>query len=71
MPLDVYDETIRVLKRAIDHAKLGNDERLDAIRRLDRQARLLEGHVTGPTLERFVENEWNRAHEYGGRTVKG
>ncbi len=71
VPLDVYDETIRVLRRAIDRAKLGNDERLDAIRRLDRQARLLEGHVTGPTLERFVANEWDRAHEYGGRTVKG
>lgn len=71
VPLDVYDQTIRVLRRAIDHAKLGNDERLDAIRRLDRQARLLEGHVTGPTLERFVANEWDRAHEYAGRTVKG
>jgi hypothetical protein len=71
VPLDVYDETIRVLKRAIDHAKLGNDERLDAIRRLDRQARLLEGRVAGPTLERFVANEWSRAREYGGRTVKG
>jgi hypothetical protein len=70
VPLDVYDETIRVLKRAIHYAKLGNDERLDAIRRLDRQARLLEGHATGPTIERFVANERDRAHEYGGRTVK-
>jgi hypothetical protein len=32
VPLPVYDETIRVLKRAIEHAKSGNDERLDAIR---------------------------------------
>jgi hypothetical protein len=68
--LDVYDETIRVLKRAVHHAKLGNDERLDAIRRLDRQARMLESRATGPTLERFLANERDRAHEYGGRTVK-
>jgi uncharacterized protein len=70
VPLDVYDETIRVLKRAIHHAKLGNDERLDAIRRLDQQARLLEGDATGPTFDRFAANERDRAHEYGGRTVK-
>ena len=31
-------ETIRVLKRAIEHAKFGDDERLDAIRHLDEQA---------------------------------
>jgi len=70
VPLAVYDETIRVLKRAVQHAKLDKGERLDAMRRLDRQARLLEDRVTGPTFEDFVANERNRAHEYRGRTVK-
>lgn len=35
VPLRVYDETIRVLKSAIQHAKLGREEELDALRRLD------------------------------------
>ena len=42
VPTKVYDQTIEVLKAAIAKAKLGNDERLDAIRRLDEQARRLE-----------------------------
>src|SRR3569623_1351061 len=35
VPLKVYDETIAVLKTAVDSAALGNDERLGAIKRLD------------------------------------
>src|SRR5690606_34814216 len=31
VPLRVYDQTIRVLRQAVDSAKLGNDERLSAI----------------------------------------
>jgi uncharacterized protein len=69
VPLAVYDETIRVLKHAVDRAKLGNDERLAAIRRLDEQARLLDGHVLGPTLAGFSADERAHAGEYGGRTV--
>jgi hypothetical protein len=42
VPLNVYDETIRVLTRAVSAAKLGRDEKLSALERLDRQARRLE-----------------------------
>jgi hypothetical protein len=42
VPLPVYDETIRVLRSAVDRAHLGGDDRLAAIRRLDAQARGLE-----------------------------
>jgi uncharacterized protein len=69
VPLRVYDETIRVLKQAVERAKLGNDERLAAMRRLDSQARALEGHVTGPTFDAFIADERTHAREYGGRTV--
>ncbi|MGH6884383.1 MAG: DUF763 domain-containing protein, partial [Hypericibacter sp.] len=37
VPLKVYDQTIAILKSAVEKAKLGNDERLDAIHRLDEQ----------------------------------
>ena len=53
--LDVYDSTLRVLRLAVDAAKLGNDEKLSAIRELDRQARLLEANATGPSFEELVE----------------
>ena len=69
VPLKVYDQTIRVLKQAVGRAKLGNDERLAAIRQLDAQARALEGSVTGPSFDAWVAAEKTRSAEYGGRTV--
>jgi hypothetical protein len=69
VPLKVYDETIRVLKRAVERAKLGNDERLSAIRRLDEQARRLERVAKGPAFDEYIADERNKAPQYGGRTV--
>src|SRR5262249_40085646 len=47
VPLPVYDETIRVRRSAMTRARLGGDERLAAIRRLDAQARLVEKTAGG------------------------
>ncbi|MGN6281616.1 DUF763 domain-containing protein, partial [Frateuria sp.] len=41
VPLRVYDETVRLLKSAVQHAKLGREEELAALKRLDDQARRL------------------------------
>jgi len=48
VPLKVYDETIRVLKSAVHNAKLGRDEELGALKRLDDQSRTLERVAGGP-----------------------
>jgi len=71
VPLKAYDETIRVLKSAVEKAKLGRDEELGAIRRLDTQARQLERHAKGPTVSEFIAEERAASHLYGGRTVMG
>ena len=71
VPVKVLDETIGVLKSALGSAKLGNDEKLDAIRRLDSQARQLEAHATGPSFGAFTAEERRRSFEYGGRSVFG
>ena len=71
VPTKVYDQTITVLKSAISGAKLGNDDRLGAIRRLDEQTRRLERHATGPLLPEFIAAETARSVEYGGRSVFG
>ena len=68
VPLRVYDETIRVLKSAVDRAKLGNADRLAAIERLDVQARALERLATGPQFTAHIDEEWARSHEYGGQS---
>jgi len=45
VPLTVYDQTIRVLKTAVAKARLGREEELAALKRLDDQARRLEGRA--------------------------
>jgi len=71
VPIKVYDETIRVLKDAVQKAKLGREEELAAIRRLDEQARRLEKTATGPSFADFVAHERAASPTYGGRSVFG
>jgi hypothetical protein len=69
VPLKVFDETIRLLKRAVDRAKLGSSEALAAIQRLDAQARMLESKASGPTFETYIASERASSASFGGRTV--
>lgn len=70
VPTKVYDETIRVLKTAVENAKLGNDERLGAIKRLDEQARKLEDHIIkGPSVQEIIQHETEVSAQYGGKSV--
>src|ERR1043166_2807473 len=71
VPIKVYDETIRVLKTAVRNAKLGREEELGALRRLDDQARRLERHARGPSVETLIAQEFDRSASYGGRSVFG
>ncbi|MER9642853.1 DUF763 domain-containing protein [Mesorhizobium sp. M0239] len=71
VPLKVYDETIGVLKSAVQKAKLGRDEEIGALRRLDDQSRQVERYVTGPSLKEIVAGEFDQSHLLGGRSVFG
>jgi hypothetical protein len=71
VPIKVYDETIRVLKSAVQGAKLGRDEQMQALKRLDTQARQLERTATGPSFDAFVATERNRSAALDGRSVFG
>jgi hypothetical protein len=69
--LKVYDETIRVLKSAVSKARLGREDELGALRRLDEQARLLEHHASAPHVGELIAQEREQSHLYGGRSVFG
>jgi hypothetical protein len=71
VPLRVYDQTIRVLKSAVQNAKLGREEELAALKRLDDQARRLEHYASGPSMQALVAQERDRSPSYGGRSVFG
>jgi hypothetical protein len=71
VPIKVYDQTLTVLKSAVSNAALGREEELGALKRLDDQARRLERHATGPTLDQHLAAERRASHSYGGRSVFG
>jgi hypothetical protein len=62
---------IRVLKSAVQKAKLGRDEETQALKRLDDRAWQLEHMASGPSLEAFVATEQNVSPLLGGRSVFG
>jgi len=71
VPIKVYDETIRVLKSAVQNAKLGRDEEMQALKRLDQQSRRLERSAQGPSLEVFIAGERAASPDLDGRSVFG
>ncbi len=71
VPLKVYDETIRVLRSAVDKAKLGQEDMLFALQKLDQESRRLERAANGPPFEDFISDEFERSYENGGRSVFG
>ena len=71
VPIKVYDETIRVLKSAVQNAKLGRDEQMQALKRLDDQSRQLERSAQGPSLDAFIAGERAASPALDGRSVFG
>ena len=71
VPVKIYDETIRVLKSAVQQASLGQDEQMQALKRLDDQARRLEKSAAGPSFDAFVASERNRSPSFDGRSIFG
>ena len=70
-PLKGYDETIRVMKTAVQKAKLGQDDRLAALEPLDDEARRVEKSGAGPPVADLIAEERRLSHSYGGRSVFG
>ena len=71
VPLKVYDETIRVMKTAVQKAKLGQDDRLAALERLDEEARRIEKRTAGAPVRDLMAEERRLSHSFGGRSVFG
>jgi uncharacterized protein len=71
VPIRVYDQTIQVLKSAMRKAKLGREEELGALKRLDEQSRRLERRASDASLEALIAREREDSHSFGGRSVFG
>ncbi|RYE19283.1 MAG: DUF763 domain-containing protein [Sphingobacteriales bacterium] len=72
VPTKVYDETIDFMNRAVHGAKMGQNDKNEAIKNLHKAAKNLEDtFVPNDNFEQLIEKERNDSHKYGGRTVTG
>jgi hypothetical protein len=71
VPLKVYDETIAIMKAAVEKAKIGQDDKLAALKRLDDEARRVERCAGGQPVEDVIAEERRLSHAFGGRSVFG
>ena len=72
VPLKTYDESIAVLRRSLDAAKLDGREKLDGLARLDRFVRAVERRrAPEANFEAAVAHEHAISPALGGRTVFG
>jgi len=69
---NVYDETIDMLKTAVNRAKIGDTDKQKAIAKLSKIAQNTESDDEMPNdyFDRVLEKERGDSHLHGGRTVK-
>jgi hypothetical protein len=72
VPVNTYDETIELLKNAVDKARIGITEKNEAIKKLHTIITEAEKNFkTTNGLEEVIRHERNNSWKYGGRTVFG
>ena len=70
VPLNVYDESIAVLRRSLDAAKLGRSDKLDGMSRLDAFVRAIEERCRPEAaVAATIAHERRISRSLGGRTV--
>src|SRR6202020_577366 len=70
VPLKTYDESLAVLRRSLESARLGHTEKLQGFKRLDRLTRTVEEKREPlASFREAVDHEWQISPSVGGRTV--
>ena len=70
VPLKTYDESLAILRRSLQAARLGHSEKVDGFRRLDRLTRNVENDWEPlAVFDAAIEHERKISPSLGGRTV--
>jgi len=70
VPLKTYDESLAVLRRSLEAARVGNTEKVQGFRRLDQLTRSVEaGHQPLADFNKALAHERQISSSIGGRTV--
>ena len=72
VPLAIYDESIAVLRRGLDAARLGDRDKLDGMARLERYVKAVRARCAPEAVfDATVQRERDISASIGGRTVFG
>ncbi|MFA4868997.1 MAG: DUF763 domain-containing protein [Pedobacter sp.] len=72
VPIKIYDETIAVLSKAVQQAKVGQSDKLHAIQQLSNLSRKAEqDFIANDNFDALIEKERKDSWKYGGKTVFG
>jgi hypothetical protein len=72
VPVNVYDETISVMREAVNKAKIGQNDKQEAIRKLSVLSQQVEkDFIPNERFDEVVTRERNDSWKYGGRTIFG
>jgi hypothetical protein len=70
VPLKTYDESISVLRRSLDAARVGDTDKMDGMKRLDKFVRAIEKRFSPEAdFDAVVAHEHAISKSLGGRTV--
>jgi len=72
VPIKVFDETIATLQTAIHSAKIGNNDKMQAIKKLSELSWEAEKDFTpNDNFDALIQKERDESYKYGGRTIFG
>jgi len=72
VPLKTYDDTLSILRTALDRAKIGHTDKVKAIKSLTNVAQHIEKDFQpNANFEAVIEKERAESYKYGGMTVNG
>jgi len=72
VPITIYDESIQILDKAVQKARLGDNDKSEALKNLSRVAAQLEkDFIPNNRFDDIILEERENSWKYEGRTVKG
>jgi uncharacterized protein len=72
VPTKVYDESIKILEESIRRAKMGESDKMTALKKLTEATQRMEKDFQpNNNLDQLIRNERDNSWKHGGRTVMG
>ena len=72
VPVKVYDETLEILRSGIEKSKLGNSDKIQAVKKLHEiNLKIEENFTPNFDIQEVIEEERKNSWRFGGKTVFG